>query len=80
MSYHQFKDPVTGVSFGSFEVFYHEGGYDMMPESVAKERGIEPMKPGWYWWPCFPGCLPDGPEHGPFASEQEATDNAKVSG
>ncbi len=28
--------------------------------------------PGWYWWTCQPGCLPDGPACGPFASEAEA--------
>lgn len=33
--------------------------------------------PGWYWWACFPGCLPDGEPSGPFATEQEAIDNAQ---
>ena len=32
---------------------------------------------GWYWWPCFPGCLPDGDPIGPFDYEQEAIDNAR---
>jgi hypothetical protein len=27
---------------------------------------------GWYWWSCFPGCLPDSEPCGPFATEQEA--------
>lgn len=31
----------------------------------------------WYWWPCFPGCLPDGEETGPFTTEQEAIDDAQ---
>lgn len=26
---------------------------------------------GWYWWACFPGCLPDGEPNGPFATEEE---------
>lgn len=30
---------------------------------------------GWYWWPCFPGCLPDGDPSGPFATEQECIDD-----
>ena len=30
----------------------------------------------WYWWYCFPGCLPDSDPFGPFDSEQEAIDNA----
>ena len=24
---------------------------------------------GWYWWTCFPGCMPDGPPVGPFETE-----------
>ena len=28
--------------------------------------------PGWYWWSCFPGCLPDGPAIGPFGTEEDA--------
>ena len=32
---------------------------------------------GWYWWPCFPGCLPDGDAFGPFASEAEALEDAR---
>lgn len=23
----------------------------------------------WYWWSCFPGCLPDSDPIGPFATE-----------
>lgn len=34
------------------------------------------MIAGWYWWPCLPGCLPDGEENGPFATRQEALDDA----
>ena len=31
---------------------------------------------GWYWWSCFPGCLPDGEPSGPFENEQEAIKDA----
>ena len=31
---------------------------------------------GFYWQACWPGCLPDGDPMGPFASEQEAIDDA----
>ena len=27
---------------------------------------------GWFYWCCFPGCLPDGPAVGPFKSETSA--------
>lgn len=32
----------------------------------------EQWESGWYWQPCFPGCLPDGEPIGPFATEAEA--------
>jgi len=32
---------------------------------------------GWYWQACFPGCLPDGPPMGPFATEAEAIADAQ---
>lgn len=31
----------------------------------------------WYYWFCFPGCLPDGDPVGPFASEAEALADAR---
>ena len=34
------------------------------------------VDPGWYWWACFPGCLPDGDPAGPFESEKNAIDDA----
>ena len=34
---------------------------------------------GWFYWTCFPGCLPDSDAFGPFKSaalaEQDARDN-----
>lgn len=72
MSYHQFKDPVTGVSFGSFEVFYNDG------QLRAEDDPDRPRRPdGFYWWSCFPGCLPDGEAHGPFETEQAAISDAQ---
>jgi hypothetical protein len=32
---------------------------------------------GWFWWACFPGCLPDGPPTGPFATYEEALTDAR---
>lgn len=36
-----------------------------------------PSLPGWYWWSCFPGCLPDSEPVGPFATEAEALADAR---
>lgn len=32
---------------------------------------------GWYWWSCFPGCLPEGDPSGPFATEAQALADAR---
>jgi len=37
----------------------------------------EGMEPGWYWQPCFPGCLPDGEPVGPFDTYEEALADAR---
>lgn len=37
-----------------------------------------PIAEGWYYWFCFPGCLPDSSAFGPFASEDEAYADAEL--
>ncbi len=32
---------------------------------------------GWYYWYCFPGCLPDSEPLGPYQTEQDAVDAAR---
>jgi hypothetical protein len=34
-------------------------------------------KAGWYWWACFPGCMPDSDPFGPFDTEEQAIANAQ---
>lgn len=44
-------------------------------ESDAKDfsgEDDEPREPGWYYWYCFPGCMPDSDPYGPYSSEQAA--------
>lgn len=56
--YHKFRAK-DGSEYGSFEVFY--------------ETGSDPLvKSGWYWWSCFPGCIPDGDQNGPFPTAEGA--------
>jgi hypothetical protein len=61
--YIPFKDE-DGQEFGSCEVFFIEDDTEELPI-------------GWYWWACFPGCLPDGDPIGPFDTEEEAIHNAQ---
>ena len=60
------------------EVFYVsqlEATYNLDNLDHADEYTI--TAPGWYWWPCFPGCLPDGDPMGPFETENEAITDAQ---
>jgi hypothetical protein len=49
---------------------------DAMFDAMIEEQGITG---GWFWWSCFPGCLPDGPAIGPFESRAEALKDAQDS-
>jgi hypothetical protein len=58
------------------EVFYDDAD---MVHGHARNFDSEgnPVAAGWYWWACFPGCLPDGEAHGPFETEAEAIADAQ---
>lgn len=58
------------------EVFYADAG-DLSSDMPEGPQDDEPSEAGWYWWPCLPGCLPDGPPEGPFASADEALRDAQ---
>jgi hypothetical protein len=47
---------------------------DAMLDAMVQEQGITG---GWFWWSCLPGCLPDGPAIGPFATKAEALADAQ---
>jgi hypothetical protein len=42
---------------------------EKMLEAIVEEEGIEG---GWFYWYCFPGCLPDSEASGPYKSHGEA--------
>ena len=49
------------------------------PAIIGPElRRIASELAGWYHWPCFPGCLPDGEPTGPYATEAEAIEAAQA--
>ena len=59
-----------GHTYGSFECFFHyKDDFSALPEECD-------FPSGWYWWACYPGCLPDGDPSGPFLTEQEAIKDA----
>ena len=58
------------------EVFYRTAAENAADRWLDDDG--EPYGEGWYWWACFPGCLPDSDDpSGPFATKQEAIDDAR---
>jgi hypothetical protein len=47
---------------------------EAMFDAMIEECGITG---GWFYWYCFPGCLPDSDPVGPFASADEARQAAQ---
>jgi hypothetical protein len=67
MSRH-YSDPsreTDDYALPNVEVFYARQG------ELTSEDG-EDLDKGWYYWYCFPGCLPDSEPCGPYATEAEA--------
>jgi hypothetical protein len=65
------------------EVFYANSAdkvddfYSDFDDWTDEEGNLRGMQPGWYWWSCSPGCLPDGDPCGPFESEAAALMDAR---
>jgi len=77
--YHQFHAEKTQEPYGSFEVFWHDGGHmvEQDPDdSMPLDDWRDAEAAGWYWQACSPGCLPDGEPSGPFASSRQAHQDA----
>jgi hypothetical protein len=47
------------------------------PGCAYRNEEGELLPEGYYWWSCFPGCLPDGDPIGPFETEEEALHDAQ---
>jgi hypothetical protein len=45
--------------------------------TICTACAAEDTPAGWYYWPCFPGCLPDGEPTGPFDTEEAALADAR---
>ena len=43
---------------------------------IGEEEDFQ-LPPGWYWWVCFPGCLPASDAMGPFNTKAEALADAR---
>lgn len=47
---------------------------EKMLDAMVKEDGITG---GWFYWYCFPGCLPESTPFGPFESQAAALADAR---
>ena len=43
----------------------------------AKDYPYMDLETGFYYWFCFPGCLPDSEPMGPFETHEEALSDAR---
>lgn len=68
--FHQFHNE-DGEAYGSFEVFYDDADDAGLGPRNFNADGT-PVELGWYWWPCQPGCLPEGEATGPFDTSTHA--------
>ena len=51
---------------GAAPIWYHcDDNKDLWPCDPATYEG-------YYWWACYPGCLPDSDLNGPYATLDEA--------
>lgn len=55
------------------EIFQVPGDYDLKDEQTG-----EPLEPGFYFWACFPGCLPDSDPVGAFETREQAEAEARL--
>lgn len=70
------------------EVFWHEHAKrelcalnagdkaELYGECITDDEG-DCLGSGWYWWTCFPGCLPDSEPFGPFETYEAALTDAQ---
>lgn len=76
--------PDTEVFFVSAEDFVQaeygtwmaERTMELEPQQHSNLTDCGPLE-GWYYWYCLPGCLPDSDPCGPFATEEDALDDAR---
>ena len=69
------SDPHALPDVEVFALSQLEANYNLENLDHADENTLTVA--GWYWWSCFPGCLPDSEPFGPFDTEAEALANAQ---
>lgn len=78
--YYEYSDPnreSEPTSLPDIEVFYwtKEEAYQYF--SQFDDDGECDAEPGWYYWYCFPGCMPDSEANGPYKTKDAAIADAR---
>jgi hypothetical protein len=80
------NEPTALPDVETFQAHHAEcpecGGLVMSPDCTTGAcqddgRIVRLTSTGWFYWFCFPGCLPDSEPKGPFQSEDDALDDAR---
>lgn len=59
------------------EVFHFDGDYREGDVFSPECNEGQQLPAGWYYWFCFPGCMPGSAPFGPYASEEAALEAAR---
>jgi hypothetical protein len=77
-------DPASIAESGYSGRCYECGAEDMLADGIGPDAldycmdcAREAYPAGFYYWSCFPGCMPDSGMSGPYASEAEALADAR---
>ena len=69
----KFALPDVEVFYITASDFINADESSWMYERMTDDRDVDADSlAGWYWWSCFPGCLPDSDPFGPFETEEDA--------
>jgi hypothetical protein len=73
------SDPHALPDVEVFEVWTDKSGKRHNEFETVQYWDDDPVmsEDGWYYWSCFPGCLPDSDPIGPFNTEAEALADAQ---
>ena len=75
---HAYSDPTRATetyALPDVEIFYRT--YDEWLSDGWNHYDDNSYTDGWYWWSCFPGCVPDSDPFGPFDTEAAAREHAQ---
>ena len=76
---HVYSDPTRATetyALPDVEIFYRTFS-DWQSDGWIDDIDDDTYTDGWYWWSCFPGCLPDSDPIGPFDTEAAAREHAQ---